>query len=399
MSRLVSLLIVLLTIAVATPVLAEDRLSLSGYMRVRGYYIDNTNFDKNSNDSSESYFDQRLRILGKIAVADGVSVHFRQNFSNGKWETSSTETRPLAWLNVDKGMFNLKAGKMYYGIGNAIAIDTLGTGFVATMNGAIPVEFGYFKLEENNASKDDDVDLYTLAVKHGTDLYNAVVFGGFLRDGGTSGSNDGSKKYVAGVQTNFNLDPVSVNFELNYFTGEDDNNNLNTGTKEKYRGLQLFTDVGTALSEQISAGLVLAYAKGYDDKTQVTSFTDDGSFLPETYGFFETDYDSWADSDNAIFRIAEDGDRNAGSRAVQGYVHARIIDALSVRAMVGYAKPDEKGESNFKSMTYGVASANYQLAANTNLRGVYGYYKPKARVAAQEDDAKQVLAFNLIVRF
>ncbi|MBD1401139.1 porin [Pelovirga terrestris] len=406
MSRLVSLLIVLLAIAVATPVLAEQRLSLSGQMRVRGYYTDGPGFDTDA--KSTSTFNQRLRLFGNIAAAEGVSVHFRQDFSTGTWDeskgTPSTSTRPEAWLNVDKGMFNIKAGRMYYRIGNAIVADHVAGGAVFTLKGAVPVEFAYFKLEENDVAKDDDLDFYTLAVRHKTDMYNAVVFGGLLRDGGSPTNTTKSSTYAVGTQANFKLDPVNINFEANYFTGEED---ISGG--EKYRGLQVFTDIGMKVTETVNAGLILAYAKGYDDKVQVSNLTNDayangagrsnGIFMPETNGFFTAGFTPLYRSNNQIFRISHSATASAGSRLVQGYVRAKVMDPLSVHMNVGYGQPDEKiGTDYVKSITYANISSRYQLAARTNLDTVYSYAKPKVN-GTLEDDAKQILAFNLNVNF
>src|SRR5210317_2214868 len=65
--------------------IAEDRLSLSGEMRVRAFHV-----DVDSADNTETWANQRLRIAGKIAVAEGVSVHFRTDITEGtNWGNGS----------------------------------------------------------------------------------------------------------------------------------------------------------------------------------------------------------------------------------------------------------------------------------------------------------------------
>ena len=86
MSKFLKIMIVLLTIAaVAAPVMAEDRLSLNGEMRVRGWYIDD------GGDSTDSFMDQRLRIGGKLSVAEGVSITFRFDETEATWGNGGSE--------------------------------------------------------------------------------------------------------------------------------------------------------------------------------------------------------------------------------------------------------------------------------------------------------------------
>ena len=80
--KLVKALVALLVVAglvVPAVAVAEDRLSLSGEMRVRGWHDDSTVEDvlrggTEDYEQTKTYADQRLRIAGKIAVAEGVSV-------------------------------------------------------------------------------------------------------------------------------------------------------------------------------------------------------------------------------------------------------------------------------------------------------------------------------------
>ena len=87
MKMLKVLLAVLVMVAMVTPVIAEDRLSLNGEMRVRGWHQD-FDYDGDSDDSTDTWGDQRLRIGGKIAVAEGVSITFRTDITESNWGLS-----------------------------------------------------------------------------------------------------------------------------------------------------------------------------------------------------------------------------------------------------------------------------------------------------------------------
>ena len=90
MKLLKALVVMLVAAALIVPAVsfAEDRLSLSGQMRTRAFHTD-YDFDNNDSDSTQTFVNQRLRIAGKIAVAEGVSVTFRTDITEGtNWGNS-----------------------------------------------------------------------------------------------------------------------------------------------------------------------------------------------------------------------------------------------------------------------------------------------------------------------
>ena len=429
MSKFLKIMIVLLTIAAfATPVvIAEDRLSMSGQMRVRGFVKDNANYDSDDNDSAQ-YFDQRFRIGGTVAVAEGVSATFRLDLWDGTWGVGNndlTDGSNQAFLTVANSAYTLKAGKMWYGLGNAQAIDTAGTGAVLAFNN---LEFSYFKVSEGSTGASDDVDLFTIALKNKTDLYSGTVFAAYKKFGGTDDVDgteyedvyvdgyfmsddygyipgygyfdleldddiDDVEDYAImalGAQATFNLDPIKLNVEVNYFDGDSDNDDT------EYKGLQFYLDASTAVSEAASVGAYFAYAKGYDDDddtVQVDNLSDDGSFLPETYSFMATLFEVYG-WDNT-FDPAQNG---KGVIAGQLYGSFKASDDLSFRAAVNYAQPEEDDDT-YESFLTGIISARYAVAANTNLDLVAAYTMPDMEDSNDEDDARLTAGFRLAVNF
>ncbi|SEA61931.1 hypothetical protein SAMN05660420_02638 [Desulfuromusa kysingii] len=404
MSRFLKVMIVLLAIAaMVTPAMAEDRLSLNGELRVRGWYKDNyTNF--NDEMGSNQYIDQRFRLGGTIAVSEGVAIKFQYDLFDSQWNGNSHGTQGLndgdnkAYLVINKGMFTLKAGDQYYGIANAIAIDTTGTGFVVEMAGPVGVEFAAFKRVEGDTSEDDDADLYTLAVKHATDLYSGTGFVGYYRNGAALTGDDPETAYVLGVAADFNLDAAKVMFEANYFDGD---NGMSGANEVDYKGLQFFVDGSVAVSEAVTVGGIFTYAKGYDgaDEAQITEFTDDGSFMPETYGTTATLFDIYPGS-----TFDPTGDR-LGTIGVQGYSAIKLSDDLSMKATIFYAQPEEdyaSGDtttSNYDSFLGGVVSSTYAIAKGAAIDTSVAYTTVDAGNSYTEDDPSLTAGFRLRVRF
>ena len=166
MSRILKVMIVLLAIAaMVAPAMAEDRLSLNGEMRVRAFSTDG-GYDNPETAADEAdtdtWVDQRLRIGGKISIAEGVSVTFRFDETEAAWGTPNSDgvnrqgvrfiegETGMQWdrahLDLDFGSFKLRAGQAYFGAGLTAAIDTQDAGFQVV---AGPVK-AFFVLDSNN---------------------------------------------------------------------------------------------------------------------------------------------------------------------------------------------------------------------------------------------------------
>jgi len=87
------------------PAYADDRVSLSGSMRVRAWA-------ENYTDGSDAgWWDQRFRIQTKINVADDVTAVLRVDYGEGQWgdDYEGLITRPrvtgnfATTIDVDRG--------------------------------------------------------------------------------------------------------------------------------------------------------------------------------------------------------------------------------------------------------------------------------------------------------
>ncbi len=172
MKLLKVLVAALLLAAMVTPAIAEDRLSLSGEMRVRAFHVDVD--DDSDDDSTTTWANQRLRIAGKIAVAEGVSVTFRTDITEGtNWgdhsgfgggpgnpersngfgsgRGGSQQQWDRAHLDITKNGYHLRAGQLYFGTFGTFAIDTQDNGLVFDFNPGMKVE-AFFIVDRNNDS-------------------------------------------------------------------------------------------------------------------------------------------------------------------------------------------------------------------------------------------------------
>ncbi len=163
----------LVMVAMAVPVIAEDRLSLSGEMRVRAFHNDIEIDDKS--DGTDTWANQRLRIAGKIAVAEGVSVTFRTDITEGtNWgdhssfgagpgnpertngfgsaRSGSQQQWDRAHMDITKNGYHLRAGQLYLGTGGTWAIDTQDNGLVFDFNPGMKVE-AFFIQDRNNGAR------------------------------------------------------------------------------------------------------------------------------------------------------------------------------------------------------------------------------------------------------
>lgn len=376
MSKFVKVMVALLAIAVfAAPAMAEDRLGLSGQMRVLFNYTDA------GDDNTKSFVSQRLRVGGKFSIAEGVSVTFRTDFSEGDWGTDSNFGRfgtisdmDRAHLDIAMDSFSLRAGTQYVEFGKGATVSSQDTGAKVTIKGAAPVTL-FWMLTENNASNTNTSDdyLYGANVGHKSDMYAANVF--------VAGQKANAEDvYVLGVDAAFNLEAVKLTAAIDYFTGDADASNDAVG-------LQGFVDAAFAASEAVTVGGQFYYAQGADaGETQYTVLGNDfGDWDPfnaigvgldnvkegfgRPYNFFMDDY---------TLASADQSAGNAGVMALRAYVKAKLNDATSVGASVTYGEPEDDDNTNADSVMQLAAGVAYKLMANTAV---------KAQVAYEDIDA------------
>jgi len=361
MSKFLKVMIVLLTIvAVATPVMAEDRLGLSGQMRVRGWHIDD------GGDTTESFADQRLRIGGKLSIAEGVSVTFRTDLTEKTWgdggNTFGAGRLPQDGMQVDRahldlaaGNLHFRAGQQYIAFGNS-GFDAQDAGLTLNVMGPIPVTAFWMLADQN--TDDDDIDhsdayYYGARVAHKGGSYASQLFVAGQQD-----VNNGDESVqVVGLTLDLDLAPVKLYGEAEFFTGDADANVDAVGT-------QVMLDASMAATEIVTVGGQIFYAMGTDkaDEQQYVVLGND-------FGGWDPLFALGTGLNNEQIGAGRPYDLFGGSNGVMAgrlYTSIKATDAATVGLSVAYAEPDEDIAGLDSAMAL-AAGLNYTVMANTKL--------------------------------
>lgn len=385
MSRLFKGMVALLAIAVlAAPAMAEDRLSLSGQMRVLFNHVDD------GGDNTDSYFSQRLRIGGKFSIADGVSITFRTDVTESDWGSgniygsgrmTNDDTGDNQWdrahIDLDFDSFSLRAGQQFVAFGIGSTINAQSNGFKATINGATPVTLFWMLTDDNDIDDDNSTDnayethdsyLYGVNIGHNTDLYAANIYFG----GQTASFDENEDAYAVGVNSVFNLNNLKLTGQAEYFTGDyDDDTNA--------FGLQGFVDAAFSASEALIVGGQVYYAQAADDDEHQYTYLGKGDFddwdpLNSIGIGLDNIKETLGRPYNLFQKSATDDDlAEAGVIAGRIYTMYRFNNATNIGASFTYAEPEDDDSTTADSLMVWTVGCSYILMENTKLATQISY--------------------------
>ena len=367
----------LVMVAMVTPVIAEDRLSLSGEMRVRAFHndIDIDGVDSDTN----TYANQRLRIAGKIAVAEGVSVTFRTDITEGtNWGDSSSfgsgpdnpersngfgharsgsqQQWDRAHLDITKGDFHLRAGQQYVGSGGTWAVDTQDSGLALDIAAGVPVKLFMIVDDDNGGTNNADAFLYGAFADFKGDSFKSKLI--------LSGYNDGEEEevYLVGVNGTLNLDAIKLFGEVDFFTGDSDD-----AAGVDAFGTQLFVDASLAASDTATFGAQLFYALGDDEDKQYVR-------LGNGFNGWDPVYDVGTNLDNEeikltgfFFNVFDFTEQSAGVVGGRLYTALKLSDSLNLGASAAYLQEEE--DAIVEKDGYALAAGlTYAILENTSIQ-------------------------------
>lgn len=385
---------------VADMAVAEDRLSLSGQVRVRAWKVDNRDYSDAVEDEV-SYWDQRFRMQAVVSPADGVKGVLRMDFSEHQWGTVNglvgNTPRPRAgtneqfqvdraYIDVTKGIVNIKAGQQYMGLGNSFAYDGNNTGLQFTINTPVVIRLGYSKEHEgfitgdanldgvtlpgevtNNGLTDEealgteDTDHYFINVGYKSDVFSIDGFYAMQTDDSAAGA----EPTLMGVLAKFGVGPVNVIAELDSFGGDN-------AAGVDYTGIQFVADASMAMSDAFTLGVNLIYSDGTNDAGEVKTTRFPGAFFGSMYysdyGAFATDIAPLGDGD-----VFDPGDTGAGAMGAGVYAKFAPMDTLTLYGQLAYLTSDEDFSGGFDSGLVGNLSAEYLMVQNTTLAAGISY--------------------------
>ncbi len=365
MKLLKVLVVTLVMAAMVTPVIAEDRLSLSGEMRVRGWHTD-YDFDGDTDDSTETWADQRLRIGGKIAVAEGVSITFRTDITESDWgrpgfgsgRSGAAQQWDRAHIDLTKGNFHIRVGQQYVAYGLTYAIDSQDNGIAVDYKfGNVP--FNAFVLMDDNNEVDGQHN-GDLAAEADAFLYGAKVapqLGSVGTQFFVGGFNDGGDVdvYLVGANMSADLGGLKLAGEIDFFDGEV------SPTVDAF-GAQVLLDASMAASDALTVGAQFLYATGDDQDVQVTS-------LGNGFGGWDPIFDVGTSLSNEQITLGSPFDFSGASAGVIGgrlYSSVKLGAAtLSGSAAYLETEEDEFADADVVALAAGLV---YPVMENTSFQ-------------------------------
>lgn len=439
------LIIALAVMMVASMAYAEDRLSLNGSFRVWGWSTEGSDWNS---DTTNDWIGQRLRVGGKIGVADDVSVNFRMDFGESNWgdqygpgggyvvrprgangiTNSSQLDIDRAFVQIDKQYWGLTAGQQYLGLGVAEVLDAN----VPALNLQIkPMEqlkisLIYAKISENGSYADDtytadvydiadieidpatgniiqpvtpryaagdsseDVDFYAFNVSYDADNYSIKVYYGMQDDQTPAEENPNG----GGIYGSMALGMLNLQAELDIFGGD-------TAAGVDYTGTQFYLGADAGITEMIKLGAELFYAAGDDTDQQITGFSDWLTFTPMSMNTPMSGEFS-AFEPNGTTSPFDPSGAGAGSLGGTLWADFNIMEGFKAGAKVGYWEVDEDTNTFIDSIFAYNAWVSYMIASNTNLSLTYMNSTPDldgSQPAGTTDDSYQVILGAMVVNF
>lgn len=421
-------------------VAAEDRLSLSGSMRVKAWDFENYgDFDDSLNADETSFFTQRFRLGVKIKPTEFVTAHLRLDFAEGTWGDTASAAYTAsnvgmvaaggnattyggwegsryghknelqvdrAYLQIDQDSYTLKAGQLFQGTGlNYIVVDNNTTGITLTLKLPVTIDLMYSKLDEKGATTDflnaatnvstEDMDFYGLQVKYAGEGYTAGAFYATMKDDSAA---DMSPE-AFGVFGKTTLGSVNVQGEIDFLGGD-------AGPTMDYDGTQMFLQAtmnfGTTL-----VGVDFYYAEGEDltgTDEQIYAFQDWNDWNPHVYilgGVFSAEFNPTPGGE--VFDWTGD---DAG--VLGGSIFAKFVpmDQLALYVQLVYLTTDEddmakaiNGGTDLDTATIINLSGNYTITPNATLGLVYSTTLVDMQTAGTKDDSAQTLMSILQITF
>jgi hypothetical protein len=213
---------------------AEDRLTISGSHRTAGWSTEaQTGWDS---DNESDYITNRLRLGGKIAVADDVAVNFRMDLGDATWGDSFATgyvQRPGRAANanqldidrlygeIKKDMWELSIGQQFLGLGVAEVLDANLPAAVLRIKPTEQMKFSviYAKIDENGSLNDDiadDTDFYAGNFSYDADAFSLKVYYGMQSDDSALEAEPSG----GGIYGSMALGMVNLQAELDFFAGD-----------------------------------------------------------------------------------------------------------------------------------------------------------------------------------
>lgn len=365
----------------AVPAIAEDKLSISGEMRVRAWMMD---YDEGTD---KSFIDHRLRMYGKFNVAEGVQVHFRTDLTEEEWGSTTSKygagRLPKDSMQVDRGFLQLsknnirlRAGLQYYEISPSAAISHQDEGFLLSFNNdAAPVHL-FAIMDGSNTFQNEIADEdwafgFAVAPKFGP--ASVDVFGAYLMatqdavtdeaTGVVTSPEQDRDVYLFGAAVSVDAGMARIFGEFNYFGGS-----YNDAVDVK--GLQAYAGADLKISDAVTLTPTFWYAQAADaNEVQVTVFGND-------FGGWDPVFDIGTKLSNEKIGLGRPFDftgQGAGVIGASLMSKYKVSGAFSLGAGINYLTAED--DAVYDDTLLGlVAGFSYKIMDNTRLDAQIEYH-------------------------
>jgi len=371
----------------AVPAMAADekpvidlpnKLDLGGEMRVRAWWQD---FD---NQDDRSYLDHRLRLYGKVNVAEGVKVHFRTDLSEQTWGAtdsvygagrypSQSMQVDRAFMELDKYNTRLRAGLQTYYITPSGAVDTQDEGFLVTYKTDVVTVNAFAVLDgSNDFAFDIPQEDWVLGADVKTTLgivnaeFVAATFTGTYQEKDAEGAltvEQDENIYLVGAVASFDVGIASIFGEFDWFSG-DVNDTVDA------MGVQGYVGANLKLSDMLTLTPTFWYAMAADDnEVQVTH-------LGNGFNGWDPLFDVGTHLSNEKIGLGRPYDfTGTGAGVIGGSFISKIklSNVLSLGAGINYLTVEDDGVYD-DSMLGLVGGVSFKLMDNTSLDAQLEYH-------------------------
>jgi hypothetical protein len=408
---LVALMAVFFVVSIVGFACAEDRLKMSGAYRVRFWDRENySDYSDASNADDQNYFDQRFRMGGTFAVAEGITAEFRFDISEAQWGMGSGVTTKLggnqpvggssaelnvdrAFMRIEKDLYNLVVGQHYVSFGDAILLDQQTWGAVLRFKLPVVIDLTYDMIDENGSLNDSganaDQQVIGAQFSYKADNWNAGLFGAAVLDSGPADNNN----FGIGLNGGWSAGMWALKGEADFFGG--DTAGLDSA------GAQVYLDFQANVMPNLMLGVDGYYAAGYSDatKTQITGISDWGSWTPSDWGTgFNTELNplngignrtGGTTSANPIYDPSGNG---AGVLGIGFYGQWRFYEPLLLKAKYMYLTPSKDSATTLDRVSVFNIGLIYDWYKNTTLRAGFNYTGPSFDAPGDTDSAMALMA-------
>ncbi|MGD9010580.1 MAG: hypothetical protein PVG41_21825 [Desulfobacteraceae bacterium] len=409
------LLVLAMVLALVSPAMAADNLTIKGAYEVFGIGADNLEEQQNhdgvdlEDDDKVHYFYQRFRVQPQFKAADGITANLRFDFNEGIWgqdqgytTARSSDTAELqvdrAYVDVNKGIFRVRAGLQFVPLGQTQVFRDNQPALVFNIKTPVMIRLGWIKVSESigvgtalsdESDENEDTDRYLIDLGYKTKTFSVNAFYATQQDGST-GDSDGDgiqdnyedQPNVMGVRGKAQVGSLALAGEAAVFGGDNGNGTDYVGTQVNVNGQMKLSDALT-----VAADLFYSSGEGDADERKI-------SYMGNPFARFDLkkgsamgwDLLTYGRNPGELFTTSPPGGILpgdvfdpflTGAGAMGGGVGAKFnpVQPLTLigqfHYMVGESDDTGRAEAEFDKGYSVLACAVYQLAPKTSLHATY----------------------------